>query len=42
MCIPCSALNGTVKVRLSFSYHLRLYTSFIIKVMTNLAQSSEI
>ena len=32
MCIPCSALNGTVKVHLRFSYRLRLYTSFIIEI----------
>lgn len=31
MCIPRAALNGTVKVRLRFSYHLRIYTSFIMK-----------
>lgn len=34
MCIPCSALNETVKVRTRFSSHLRLKTSFII-IMTN-------
>lgn len=42
MCIPCSALNRTVKMSVRISYKSKLYTNFTIKVRINLTHSCEI